>query len=398
MTMLDYYLIAAVSLLVSVWSVYNSFFAFLGITWNVNENKASSGPSFSIIVPAKNEEKVIGRLLDRLENQEYDRSKVEIIVVEDGSTDNTLGVCKNYEATYDNVKCVHLSPSPVPNGKSRALNYAVRMAKGEIIGIYDADTVPRLDALSYVASKFISDVNVGALQGRLVPINVRESAVARFASLEELFYEYSIAGRARLSFFVPLEGTCTFIRKSVLEEVGMWNENTLTEDLDLSLKITAKGYKIVYSPNVIAWREVPTSLRALVRQRLRWYRGHFEVSISVKGIRFDPRLLDAMLIVASPIFMVLSLANYSLVILYPSQIYLLVTAMVSLASFTSLILAIMISRKHLIEFAFPFLSIAYMNFVALLNLLAVLMEVSRFPKTWVKTERTGSVTVRLNDS
>ncbi|EWG07444.1 MAG: family 2 glycosyl transferase [Candidatus Aramenus sulfurataquae] len=395
--MLDY-LIVAVSLLVSAWSVYNSFFAFLGITWNTNENKVSSGPSFSIIIPAKNEEKVLGRLLDRLENQEYDRSKVEIIVVEDGSTDNTLGVCKNYEMTYDNVKCVHLEPSPVPNGKSRALNYALRIARGEIIGIYDADTVPRLDALSYAASKFLNDSNVGALQGRLVPINVRESVVARFASLEELFYEYSITGRARLNLFVPLEGTCTFIKRSVLEDVGLWNEYTLTEDLDLSLKITSRGYKIVYSPNVIAWREVPTSLKALIKQRLRWYRGHFEVSLKVDKIRLDPKLIDAMLIVASPIFMVLSLANYSLVILYPSQVYLFVTAIVSLASFTSLVLAIMISRKHLIEFAFPFLSIVYMNFVALLNLFAMFMEVSKFPKTWIKTERTGGITARIDDS
>jgi len=392
-----YYILIIVSGLVSIWSVYNSFLAFLGLKWNPNESKSPSGYTFSIIVPAKNEESVIGRLLDRLENQEYDRSKFDIIIVEDGSTDNTLYVCKNYEKMYDNLTVIHLNSTNVTNGKSRALNYALQNAKGEIIGIFDADTVPKLDTLAYVSSKF-SDPNIAAVQGRLIPINVRESTTARFASLEELFYEYSISGRARLGFFVPLEGTCTFIRKSVLNELGGWNEESLTEDLDLSLKIISKGYKIVYSPSTIAWREVPISLRSLIKQRLRWYRGHFEVSLKVNKIKFDLRIIDGLMIVASPIFMVLSLVNYSLVLVYPSQMYFIAATLVSAASFISLLLAIMISRKHMIEFIFPFLSLIYMNFVIVLNLIAVFMEFIKYPKIWIKTDRSGGITVKIHDS
>jgi len=384
-----YAIIAMFSILVSSWSVYNSFLAIYGLTWKGDQRKEYSGKTFSIMIPAKNEEKVLGRLLDRLVNLEYDKSKYEVIVLEDGSTDNTYNMCKKYEDMYDIIRCIKLEKSQVPNGKSRALNVGLKLAKYEIIGIFDADSVPKLDILSYASATF-SDDNVVAVQGKLVPINVRESIITRFASLEELFHEYSIAGRSRLGLFVPLEGTCTFIRKSTLEELGGWNEYTLTEDLDLSLKITSMGYKIVYNPSMIMWREVPTSLRWLIRQRLRWYRGHFEISMRIPG-KIDPKIIDGALIVGTPVFMVLNIVNYSLIIIYPSSLFIIATAFVTSASFISFLTAVIISRKHLIEFEYSFLSLIYMNFVVLLNFIAIILEIIRAPKVWIKTERSGKI-------
>ena len=391
-------LIALLSILVSSWSVYNSFLAIYGITWKGVENIDNKDPpdhSFSIIIPAKNEEKVLGRLLERMVNQEYDKSKYEILIVEDGSTDNTFQVCKNYESLYsDLIRCIKLPPAKVPNGKSRALNHAVKIAKYDIIGIFDADTVPRLDILRQ-ASEAFSDNQVAGVQGKLIPINVKESIVARFASLEELYYEYSIAGRARLGLFVPLEGTCTFVRKSVLNEVGGWNEYSLTEDLDLSIKLASKGYKIIYVPTIVAWREVPVNLSWLVKQRLRWYRGHFEVGLTIKNSKFDFRLIDGILIVTTPIFMILNLVNYSLILIYPSSLFIIATAFVSLASFTSFLTAITISKKHLIEFPYSILSLAYMNFVIVLNIIALFLEITKRPRIWIKTERSGKILTKI---
>jgi len=388
-------LIALLSILVSSWSVYNSFLAIYGITWRTSANLDDnySKHSFSIIIPAKNEERVLGRLLERMVNQEYDKSRYEILVVEDGSTDNTFQVCKNYESLYsDLIRCIKLPPAKVPNGKSRALNYALKIAKYDIIGIFDADTVPRLDVLKF-ASEAFSDDQVVAVQGKLIPINVRESVVARFASLEELYYEYSIAGRARLGLFVPLEGTCTFVRKSVLNEVGGWNEYNLTEDLDLSIKLISKGYKIVYAPTVVAWREVPISLSWLIKQRLRWYRGHFEVNLAIKSSKIDFRVVDGVLIVATPIFMILNLVNYSLILIYPTSLFIIATAFASLASFTSFLTVLVISKRHLIEFPYSILSLAYMNFVIILNVIALFLEITKRPKIWIKTERSGKIDI-----
>jgi len=387
-------IIAIFSILVSGWSVYNSLLAMYGFTWSPTKHTNYSGKTFSIIIPAKNEEKVLPRLLDRLINQEYDKSKYEIIVVEDGSTDKTYEVCKQYEETYsrDFIKCLKLDQPKVPNGKSRALNYALKIANNEIIGIFDADTVPKLDVLNQASSWFDKN-EVVAVQGKLIPINVTENIVTRFASIEELFHEYSIAGRARLGLFVPLEGTCTFIRKETLEKIGGWNEFTLTEDLDLSISLISQGFQIKYDPMIIAWREVPASLRWLVKQRLRWYRGHFEVTIRLpQGKKLDPKIIDGFLLIGTPLFMVLNLVNYSLVLIYSTSLFVIAASFVSAASFISFIVTVTISRKHLIEFYYSILSLIYMNFVVLLNLTALFMEIVRAPKVWIKTERSGKIT------
>jgi cellulose synthase/poly-beta-1,6-N-acetylglucosamine synthase-like glycosyltransferase len=386
-------LLVTLSIIASSWSIYNSILGVLGITWRKNyEEKEFSGIYFTIIVPAKNEEKVIGRLLERLVNQEYDKSKLEIIVAEDSSTDSTLEICKLYQNRYEFVKCIHLEPSNVPNGKSRALNYALKIAKGDIIGIFDADTVPRLDVLSYVAPKF-KDHNVAAVQGMLLPINVRESIITRFSAIEELIYEYSIAGRARAGFFIPLEGTASFIRKDILMSLGGFNEYNLTEDLDLSIKLILNGYKIIYSPSIISWREVPVRLKTLIKQRLRWYRGHLELSLNSKKFLIKWKVIDAILIVFTPIFVIMNIVNYSLALLFPNLIVIFAIAMTSLASIVSFILVILISRLHMIELFYPILSLLYFNFIVGLNFIAILMEVFKYPRFWVKTERSGRVTI-----
>ncbi|MFP3205112.1 MAG: glycosyltransferase [Metallosphaera yellowstonensis] len=388
-------LLIVISVLVSLWSVYNSSLALIGLSWRPSERKSHTGPSFSLLIPARNEGKVLGRLLERLVNQEYDRSKYEVIVVEDGSTDDTLQVCQNFSKMYTTVKCIHLEPASVPNGKSRALNYALSEAKGDIIGVFDADSVPRLDTLAYVAGKFDANPRIGAVQGRLVPINVRESIIARLASLEELFNEYLISGRAKLGFFVPLEGTCSFVRRDVILSLGGWNERSLTEDLDLSLKIASMDYLIAYSPSVISWREVPVSFWGLVKQRLRWYRGHIELAFPIGRMKISWRLIDAGLLIATPIFMALSVANYSLVFLYPSQLHLVVAALVSLASILSFFLSLLISKRHMIETVYVILTAGYINLTIFLNVLSIFMELVGMPKTWVKTERSGKVTIEL---
>ncbi|MEM0113436.1 MAG: glycosyltransferase family 2 protein [Metallosphaera sp.] len=389
-------IIISLSIIVSIWSVYNSSFAIYGLTWKTAEIKSTSGPTFSLLVPVRNEGKVLGRLLDRLVNQEYDRSKYEIIVIEDGSVDNTLEVCNRYAEMYSIVKCIHLEKADVINGKSKALNYGLKISRGEIIGVFDADTVPRLDVLGYVAQKFESDARIGAVQGRLVPINVRESIISRLASLEELFSEYSISGRARLGLFVPLEGTCSFIRREALDRVGGWNENVLTEDLDLSLKLTALNYLISYSPSVQSWREVPTMFSSLIRQRLRWYRGNFELTVRLSRFKITWKLFDAIMLVGTPIFMVLSLANYSLVFIYTFQVHLLIGSILSFSSLLTFLIITMISRKHMIEYIYVFLSALYLNFTIALHLISIIMEIVGAPRQWYKTDRSGRITVDIS--
>ncbi|BCU67585.1 glycosyl transferase family 2 [Sulfolobales archaeon HS-7] len=383
--MLTYLVLFSVTL-VTIWNLYNTSLSSLGITWKFSAySTINNYPTVSIIIPAKNEEKQLPRIIDRLIQQEYDREKMEIIVAESGSTDNTLDVCMKYAENYRLIKCLSINKK----GKAAALNAAMDVAKGEIVAVFDADTIPKLDALKSAAGQF-EKRDVAAVQGKLLPINVNDSLASRFAALEELLYEYSIAGRARLGGFVPLNGTCMFIRSSVLREVGLWNENTLTEDLDLSLRLTAKNYKVIYVPSVLSWREVAPSLRALIKQRLRWYRGHLEISMKELG-KPTLKIIDAITVVFTPMFMAISLLDYSLVIVVPREMLLVFGSFITLSSLFTFIVAVIISKKHMIGIPYAFVSYVYIQLVVILHITAIFMEIFRFDRTWERTLRRSDI-------
>jgi cellulose synthase/poly-beta-1,6-N-acetylglucosamine synthase-like glycosyltransferase len=180
-------------------------------------------PMVSIIVPVKNEEKVIGRLLKALVNLKYPPGKKEIIVVNDESGDKTGEICTRYALRYPEIRVFQRSTSTT---KAAALNYGVRHAKGEIIATFDADSVPEPTAL-LKAVKHFRNPEVAAVQGRICSINANENMLTKFLSYESAVqYEAYMRGKDRLNLFVGLAGTCQFIRRSVLEEVNGWNEKT----------------------------------------------------------------------------------------------------------------------------------------------------------------------------
>ncbi len=181
---------------------------------NLSENKIL--PSFSIVVPVKNEEKLVGRLFEALPTLNYPKEKIEVIVVEDGSTDNTYEVCRLFADTYGNVKVLQ---RPYSDGKPSALNYALKYAKGEIIAVFDADNVPEKDSLLN-AARYFNDQSIAALQGRTMSINSKENMLTQFISYEEAIWcEAYLRGKDTLGLFVHLKGSCQFIRRSTLEKL-----------------------------------------------------------------------------------------------------------------------------------------------------------------------------------
>ncbi len=156
------------------WTVYNGSIIFIGIrgkrkqqlapTVNVN----SELPNFSIIVPTKNEENVIQRCLDGIINIDYPKEKMQIIVVDGKSEDKTLKICADFSEKYPgNIKVIS---EKTVKGKPAALNLALLLVTGEIVGVFDADSLPEKDVLSKVVSYF-NDKKVMALQGRTTSIN-----------------------------------------------------------------------------------------------------------------------------------------------------------------------------------------------------------------------------------
>ncbi|MCI4455914.1 MAG: glycosyltransferase family 2 protein [Sulfolobus sp.] len=383
------YILAALAAIVSDWGIYNASLALLGLAVKESNPRLNGGITFTIIVPAKNEEKVLGRLLERLAHQQYDKDSYEVLVVEDSSTDRTYEVCESYARSYQNIKCMKLPPSKVLNGKSRAINEALKVARGNVIGIMDADSVPSLDLLPSVAARFAN--GAVAVQVKVIPLNARESLVARLAALEELLYEYTLIGRAKLGLFVRLEGTGSFVLKDVIKSVNGFNENTLTEDADLSYKIYSMGYRVEYVNDVAVMKEVVPKFSWLVKQRLRWYRGNLElISTSLKG---DLKLwkVDSFMTFVSPVMTALYPLT-SLLGLYVHDFQILwAEAIASVAGLMAFIATLVITRRHMIGLPFAFITPILMNLLAGLNAMAVLMEVMGAKKVWVKTERSGAL-------
>ena len=174
------------------------------------------------------------------------------------------------------------------NGKPAALNLAMHYTTGEIVGVFDADSVPEKDVLKKVASYF-GDKKLMAVQGRTTSLNEKKNILTRLVSAEEkAWFQALLSGREKLKLFVPLNGSCQFIRRNVLEELGGWDEASLTEDVELALRLVEKKYQIKYADDVCCGQETPNGLRDLFKQRVRWYRGYMETALKYG------RLLDTL--------------------------------------------------------------------------------------------------------
>jgi len=129
---------------------------------------------------------------------------------------------------------------------------------------------------------------------------------------EKAWFQALLSGREKLQLFVPLTGSCQFVRRTVVEELGGWDENSLTEDVEFALRLVEKNHLIKYAPDVCSGQETPSSLGPLIRQRVRWYRGYMETAIKYGRLldNLDKRTVDAEISMAGPFMMVVSLLSY----------------------------------------------------------------------------------------
>jgi cellulose synthase/poly-beta-1,6-N-acetylglucosamine synthase-like glycosyltransferase len=360
-------------------------------------------PSVSIIVPVKDEELVVGRLMGALLRLDYPPEKREVIIVEDGSVDKTAEICEKYAMAYPGE--VRLVRRSVSDGKPSALNCALGYARGEIVGVFDGDSVPEPEALMNVV-KYFEEPEVAAVQGKACSINADENMLTKFLSYEgEVQFEAYYRGKDRLKLFVPLSGSCQFIRREVVEEVGGWDEDSLAEDMKMAVRLTEKGHRIRYAPDVRSWQESPASLTQLFTQRLRWLRGTMEVGLKYGSLvkKMNRRSIDAEITLAGPYVFLPCLVGYIitlyslLISLQPDPVSTIMANVTSL--FTVFLLSIAglaliyvtkprkISNLLWLPFIYAYWSIQ--NFVALYALIQIFL---RRPRNWVKTEKTGAVT------
>lgn len=225
-------------------------------------------PPVTIIVPAYNEGLVIEPSIRSLLQLDY--PAYEILVVDDGSSDDTRERVAPLEGRHGDVT-VRLV-SKVNGGKASALNTGIALARHDYVLCMDGDSKLEPQVLRVSMPHFAKD-HVAAVAGNVKVIN-RQSHLARFQALE---YVQGLNMARRAQGFVRvvniIPGPIGVFRRSVLQEVGGYERDTYAEDADLTLKILASGYHIVYEDRAIAWTEAPETVNDLIKQRYRWTRG-----------------------------------------------------------------------------------------------------------------------------
>lgn len=237
-------------------------------------------PAVSIIVPARNEEAVIGSCLESLLASDYPADKLEIIVVADGCTDRTVKIAQSYEPR---VKIITSEPKGC---KAAALNVAWPAARGEIIGIYDADSLVEPQTISKAVEHF-SRPDIIGVSGTLRSSNRRANLLTRALALETCFVCFLEWFLYRCGANALFTGKNMFVRKSILEQTGGFDEASMLEDIELTVRLrrTHRPCWIAFEPQAVVWQQEPPTLKAFWKQRYRWARGSFRIKLKVPSDR-----------------------------------------------------------------------------------------------------------------
>jgi cellulose synthase/poly-beta-1,6-N-acetylglucosamine synthase-like glycosyltransferase len=256
------------------------------------ENKAFE-PCVSILIPACNEELVIGRILGRMSELTYPSNKLQIVVVDDGSTDNTGRIADQFARNNRQIEVIHRSYGEGRRGKASALNAGLKKATGEIVLCFDADYYPCRNFVERLVREF-ADPEVGAVQGRIIVLNEPKNVVTRLVALERIGgYRVDQEARSSLGLITQFGGTAGGFRRSLLEALGGWDESMLAEDTDITFRVYLAGYIVRYVNEAECYEEAVESWRAYWRQRYRWSRGHMEVAFKHFGTVLRSRQLEA---------------------------------------------------------------------------------------------------------
>jgi len=225
-------------------------------------------PKVSVIIPAYNEEIVIKKTLESMIESQYPRK--EIIFVDDGSTDNTLEIAKEFK---DEITVLHKENG----GKASALNYALVYAKGEIIVVVDADTIIGRNSIKEIVKGFEVNEHVAAVAGN-IKVRNRVNWITKCQALEYLT-GIQVIRRAFDMFgsITVVPGALGAFKKSCVSGTGSYGKETIVEDFDQTIKLLKAGLITQGSVKAVAYTEAPNTLDDFVKQRKRWYRGNIQV-------------------------------------------------------------------------------------------------------------------------
>lgn len=243
------------------------------------EPKVGEFPLVTIQLPVYNERFVIARLIDAVCSFDYPQERMQIHILDD-STDDTVEIVAKKVREYHRkgFQIEQIRRTNRKGFKAGALHDAMEKAKGRFIAIFDADFLPEPDFLTRTLP-YLSDPSVGVVQTRWEHINQDYSLLTKLQALQlNVHFTIEQQGRKAAGQMLQFNGTAGIWRKKAIEDAGGWTDDTLTEDLDLSIRAQLKGWKIEYLENVGSPAELPAEMNGFKSQQFRWMKGGAETA------------------------------------------------------------------------------------------------------------------------
>ena len=232
-------------------------------------------PRVAVFVPCHDEQKVIGHMLDALLAADYPADRLAIVPIDDCSTDATGKIVDDYALRFPG-RITPLHRTGGRPGKAAALKHGSEQAGADagIHLVFDADYLPGRGLIKQLVAPFF-DPEVGAVMGRVVPINVSRSLLTRLLDLERTGgYQVDQQARMNLRLIPQYGGTVGGVRREALLGVGGWRDDTLAEDTDITFRLVLAGWEVVYQNRSECYEEVPENWPSRIAQIKRWARGH----------------------------------------------------------------------------------------------------------------------------
>jgi poly-beta-1,6-N-acetyl-D-glucosamine synthase len=361
----------------------------------------SENPFVSIVVPAYNEGKVIAHCIESILASNY--PEYEVILVDDGSSDNTLEDMQRYET---NSRVIVVTKKN--GGKASALNMGLKLAKGEVIFFVDADGIFAPDTINKMLSGFSSE-DVGAVCGNDAPINLDKLQTQLANLLTHVGTGFVRRALSTIDCLPVVSGNIGAFRYSTLEKTGPFLEGFIGEDIELTWRVHKAGYKVVFQPLSMVYAEAPSTITGLWKQRVRWARGLLKTAYIHRDMLFNPRygLFAFYLPINLTLMIIIPLLQLISIILLPILLFLNISPIplgwmsiicwlgMFFAVF-ALLFAIILDRAwvDLKYFYVISLWVPYSLMMDAVMLWAIIVELRGEEAKWNKLDRTGIVSRR----
>lgn len=356
-------------------------------------------PWVTLVIPAYNEGPVLANCVRSLLASDYER--LEIIIVDDGSTDDTADVMAGLVQRHPSVRTI----SQRNAGKAAALNRGIRASTGDVLFFVDADGIFAPGTVSEMLRGF-DHPDVGAVCGDDRPVNLNRVQTRLLAMLSHAGTGLVRRALALVGCLPIISGNIGAFPREVIERVGGFDESTVGEDLELTWRVHRSGYRVAFQPTALVSAESPSTLRTLWRQRVRWARGLLQTTRTHRGMIGNPRhgLFGLYLGVNTLTMIVLPLMQLLVMICLP---FALATGRITIASSTLSVLgwlglavsALVVTYAALLNRApldlrhlwtLPLWPI-YSTGLAVVMAVALWQEIQGGPASWNKMQRTGDV-------